>query len=229
MPITKPLVSVQAAKTVLAVRGDTAEFDEAISANILTATHQIERAVNRFFTRQSFVEYFHTGKTELTRYDLGGNSMDGLTSTIRPSRFVLHGYPVDTGLTIDVRYDPSRAFGDDTIVSSEYYNVDSETGVLRLLYSTGDWQRALRVSYTGGYAIDTGTDSLNVAAHPLIRQACITQTSFLQTRLRADNIGMDTERGSRFVGAARFTTIAGLTPEAAHMVGYLRQPILGVG
>jgi hypothetical protein len=229
MPTTKPLISVQAAKSVLAVRGDTAEFDDAIANNILTATYQIEKAVNRYFTRQSFVEYYPTGGTELTRYDLGGMSTDGLYSSVRPSRFVLHGYPVDTGLTIDVRYDPAGAFGDDTIVDSTYYTVDAETGILRLMYATSNWQRALRVSYTGGYAIDANTDSLNNSAHPLIRQACATQTSFLQTRLRADNIGMDTERGSRSVGAARFTSIAGLTPEAAHMVAFLRQPILGVG
>jgi hypothetical protein len=129
---------------------------------------------------------------------------------------------------VQVWYDPTRQWTDNTLLDPASYIVDYERGKLTAyLMVRGDAQQSLKVVHAGGYAIDTATGTLTTSADPELKMACIVQTVHLFTRLQPDNIGVQTDREQGKVGAGTFMTRGGLTPEAANMLWRFKRMNVG--
>lgn len=225
--ITKPLVSLADVMSNLPVRSGNATYDARITDLILVASSQIEAAVRRSFTEQEHTQYFRTVNTRSMRYDFGGATNEsGLYEHARAVRYPLIGYPFQTSPAIQVFYDPYRVFDGNTLVESNRYVVRGD-GTLILRMPTVEGEDFLKVVYTAGFTV--GTDDVLVGVPADIRIACITQVMHLFSRLTPDNIGVDSERGSKSVAPAKLTKLGGLVPEAANMVMKYRTPLLGLG
>lgn len=228
MALTKPLVVLADVMSYLPVRSGNDAFDERISMLIDVATAQIETATSRLFTQQTHIEYFRTVDTASKRYDFGGSTNEtGLYTHARSVRYVLKGIPISATADFKVFYDTKREFAADTEVPAVNYILNRESGVLTLRTPMREGENFLKVSYTAGYATDP-SNSFLVDVPADLRLACVTQTIHLFGRLTPDNIGVDTDRGSKSVDTAKFTRLGGLTVEAASMVSRYRQPLVGL-
>lgn len=225
--LTKPLVVISDVLGYLPVRSGNAAFDERISMLIDVATTQIETATNRSFTFQQHTEYFSTVDTASKRYDFSGSTNEsGLYTYSRPIRYVLKGIPVSPSASFTVYYDTRRVYSGDTIVPSTDYTLNKASGILTLRTPMREGENFLKVVYSAGYSLDP-SNSFLVDVPTDLKLACVTQVIHLFGRLTPDNIGVDSDRGSKSVDAAKFTRLGGLTIEAASMVHRYRQPILG--
>ncbi len=232
MATSLKLVTVEAAKLFLDVRDETTKFDATLTALIDLATAEIEQETGRLFTLQAIIEDFDTAQTITRVWDFGGSSPSGLTTKARPQNYRLKGVKIDSGIGLDVRYDPLLVFGDDTLIKNlagqPDYIINFETGLLQLLTGTHAHRSALRVSYTAGYAQDGSTGVLKADEVPeMLRQACLFQVAFMRKRQRIDNIGTKTERGGGKVPVVNFTTIKGLCPETAGLLRGFKRITVG--
>lgn len=232
MATSLKLIALDAVKGFLDIREEVTTFDASLNALIDLATAEIEQETGRLFTSQAFVEDFDTAQTVTRVWDFGGSSPSGLTTRERPQNYRLVGIEIDSGIGLDVRYDPLLVFGDDTLIlnlaGQPDYIINFETGLLELLTGTHAHRKALRVSYTAGYAQDGSTDILDPAEVPeMLRQACMFQVAFLRKRQRIDNIGTKTERGGGKVPVINFTTIKGLCPEATGLLRGFKRITVG--
>lgn len=225
--LTKPLVVISDVLGYLPVRSGNDAFDERISMLIDVATTQIETATNRYFTFQAHTEYFNTVDTASKRYDFGGSTNEsGLYTHSRPIRYVLKGIPVSASANFAVYYDTRRVFGAETEISTTDYILNRESGILTLRSPMREGENYLKVVYSAGYDVDP-SNSFLVDVPTDLKLACVTQVIHLFGRLTPDNIGVDSDRGTKSVDAAKFTRLGGLTIEAASMIHRYRQPLLG--
>lgn len=227
--MTAPFVTIEEVKSYLPIRSGNFDYDERLAALVATASQQIETATNRQFERKTYVEHFSTVQTQRLFYDFTGPSNDtGILSSPRTQRFNLRGFPIIADQPREVRYDPSQAFGTDTIVPSDEWLINFQTGSLILRSETGSHEAALRVSYVAGYQVGAdGTLSYTLPAD--LKLACIVQTVHMFNRLTPDNIGVDASRGEGATATARWTSRLGLTPEVAGMVRHYKALQVGRG
>ena len=224
--MTVALVSLEEVKATLPVRPGNTEFDERLSKLILQATSQIENATGRELWLADRVEYFSTRRNYEEVYDLYNPANDyGTSYRSRPQRLVLKATAIQGADAVEVRYDPYRVFGDDTVVDPSLYVVDLENSIVTLLAATVETFNGIKVSYFGGY--DNDDNHVLTGVPDFLKLACVTQVQFLFTKLAGDNVGQDTDRSKGSVGSGRFTTTAGLTPEVADMVSGLKRTLTG--
>jgi hypothetical protein len=143
----------------------------------------------------------------------------------RSVRYMLKSFPVDTNATFEVRYDPTRVFGADTVVSSDYYVLHATDGILMLKLSMVDAVDSVMITYTGGFEEVDGTLSASIPIE--LKMACIAQVLHMFGKLTADNIGKDSDTTQGKQGGNRFAVKAGLVPEALALIS--RYKALGIG
>ena len=156
--MTTPFISLQDVKSLLPIRDGNTSLDATLESHIRTASEQIQAHTRRQFDRASRVELHNTRDNARRVYDLGGTDSFndqtfqtmGTRVAVREQIITLAALPVDEAETFEVRYDPFRQFGDDTVVDPEYYYLDAETGRLILGFSTARRWRSLQITYTAG-------------------------------------------------------------------------------
>lgn len=228
--MTVALVTVAEVKGELPIAPGNSTFDARIQRYIDLATRQIEDATQREYDQQARVEFFATTDTRDLVYDfVNTTNEDGVVLLARSRRIVLKAAPILASPAIDIRYDPNRVWGDDTIIQPANYVVDAEQGVVTLTYPTLRSQQALRIAYTGGYASAGNPLTLSAAIPADLKQACISQVQFLFKKLGGDNLGMSSDQGEGKVPGGKFSSIKGLTPEVADMVSGYRRLLMGAG
>lgn len=235
------IVTRAEAKAICNIRPQNLELDDAVDHLIMVASQQIEDAVGRLFTKQVFTEYMATKQTIDTVMDLYGGSETGTKSRVRASTIYLRSLNIDTS-DFEIRYDTNRVFGDDSIIDPVDYIIDEEKGSVRLLFGTAYSERALKVTYTGGW--DKVKDDLRSGEAPApevfclsadipynIKEACLLQIGYLHARRRKDNIGLtgdrSTGKGDSFVQTMSWGSKQGLTREAVGLIAHLKRPIMG--
>ena len=158
--MTHQLISLATLKESLPVRAGNIAHDTRLRDMIRVATAQIEAATRREFDKKARVELYNTRDAGNRVINLGGTSdlgVDtfrnmGTTVLVREQIIMLKSLPVDTAATIEVRYDPLRVFGIDTVVEATNYSVDAANGRMFLRFGTLRGVNTLQVTYTGGFA-----------------------------------------------------------------------------
>ena len=154
------IISLNTLKENLPVRAGNNTFDTRLRDMIQVATAQIEAATRREFGKEARVELYNTRDAGNRVINLGGPSdlhgetfrNMGTTVLVREQIIMLQSLPVDTTATIEVRYDPLRVFGTDTIVAADNYSVDAANGRMFLRFGTLRGVNTLQVTYTAGFA-----------------------------------------------------------------------------
>ena len=228
--MTIALVTVAEVKGELPIAAGNTSFDARIQRYIDLASSQIEDATQCEFDLRARVEFFATQDTRDLVYDFSNTQNEaGVYLTARRRRIVLKAVPVLASPAIDIRYDPNRVWGDDTIVDPANYVVAADEGVVTLIYPTIRSAQALRIAYTAGYASSGSPLTLSASIPAKLKQACISQVQFLFQKLAGDNLGMTSDRAEGKVPAGQFSTVKGLIPEVADMVSGYRRLVMGAG
>jgi hypothetical protein len=246
---TKPLITLAEAKAALSVRPEVTKDDARLTRLALLATLQIEFVTERYFTRQSFVEFLTTRDNQRTDYDFRGSAdyavptfdVGGMRTIVTPASFQLDGVEIDPA-TLEAWYNPTSRgandFGnDDKLVSEQDFQLDAENSSLHLYIATRFRLRALKVSYTAGYVAAPTEDkpdeiTLSDSAPSYLKEACLIQTLFLNAKLRTDNIGMAAERTTSDKGKVGFSywlKTNGLTSEVIPLIAHLKRARTGRG
>lgn len=71
----------------------------------------------------------------------------------------LKGFPVEASPALVLRQDLDRNFGDTTIVDTEYYYTDNDTGIIDLFQNYPAGRKTIKITYTGGMAKMTSPDA----------------------------------------------------------------------
>lgn len=240
-----PLVTLDEVKEFFDIRPEVTKLDARYTALALLATKQIEQATGRLLTKQEHVEFFTSRDNVRVDYNLGGagdfNGGErfmgdaGLRSIVNPQTIYLKGVGIDPDADFEVWYDGSPSGTDaydasNLLTPVDDYGIDYDNDSVVLYIPTRYRLRALKVRYTAGYAEDSGT--ISAAAPDDLKTAALIQTQFLNVKLRADNVGMDSERTTSAkdrVHSAPFMARAGLTPEVASIVASLKRVRTGKG
>ncbi len=154
------LISLATLKASLPVRAGNTTHDDRLRDMIRVATAQIEAATRREFDKKVRVELYNTRDAGNRVINLGGVSdigadtfrNMGTTILIREQTILLRSLPIDTAATIEVRYDPLRVFGTNTVVAADNYSVDAANGRMFLRFGTLRGVNTLQITYTGGFA-----------------------------------------------------------------------------
>lgn len=226
--MTTPIVTLAEVRSFMSIRSDVAmpDVDNRINTLIMLASQQIETALDTELDYQQRTEFLNPSKSARQTYDFGSAS-DGVNdwgTVANPlaQSFWLATRNIDLTQPFQVWYDPTYQFDDTKLVGGPgcagSYQLDSKRGKLTLRIMAWGREGSLKVSYTGGFAIDQVTGTLTTSAPPDIKMACIIQTVFLFTRIQPDNIGQDADRGGGKVSGGKFMTRGGITPEASNML-----------
>jgi hypothetical protein len=219
--VSVPLVSLDDVKVHLPIRANVTEYDSRLSMLILTATRQIETAVEREFHAAAREEIFGTPDTVSYGYDFAGTTNEsGILQRSRPARYALKTLNI-TPATLEVFYDASGEFAADTKVDAKNIVLDKEKGHLTVTFPMRRTVAGLKVVYTGGYESAGSPASLSASIPIDVKMACISQVLFLHTRMDAMNVGRTSEK-KEGEGANMFSVSGGLTPEASALLGRYR-------
>lgn len=247
--ISYPFVTLSELKVFLDIPETITKLDTRLSLLLSTATSQIEEETGRTFTRQIITEFFTSRDNRITDYDFGSNGISyssnmssGLATRIKPQTFYLQGIGIDRGADFRVWYDPyvggDTPYSDSTLLTpNQDYQIDFENDALILRIGTGYYQRALKVAYTAGYAFapadmsePNDNISLSAAIPDTLRLAAMVQAQYLNVKLRADNVGMGSERtvsAKDRVSSSPFLSNSRLTSEVVGIVRDLKRLRLG--
>jgi hypothetical protein len=231
--MTTPLVTLNEVRGYMAIRADVSmpDVDARLTTLTMLATRQLETALSMEFDYKQRTQYFTPSKAAQYKYDMTGQSMfeSGVRAAPRSQSMWLKAPPIDLNAAVSVWYDPALAYDDTTLLdpASGAYVLDEERGKLTLRIMSYHHERAIKVSYFGGYTIDQATGTLTTSAPVELKTACIIQTVFLFTRIQPDNIGMNVDRGQGKVSDGTFSTRGGITPEASSLLWSYRRPALG--
>lgn len=225
--MTVPILALEDAYAHLPIRAGNTEYDDRLTLLILTASTQIEHAIDRELDRKERTQLFKVPTTSNQTFDFSNTSNEtGLRTTVRSVRFTLNTIDVDPN-SVTVYYDPSGAFAADTEIDSKHWSLNAEMGLLTVRYPMVESMDALKVVHTGGYAEGGDPLTLTDSVPADIKLAAVSQLVFLFTRSFVDNVGKadDTRQGSN--GGQRFAVLGGLVPEASALVSRYRA--FGVG
>jgi uncharacterized membrane protein YccC len=214
------LASLDDVKQFIETRSDDDSFDRRLLMLARTATRQLERFTRSEFPKEERTEFFDS------RCLIKNNR------EIVPLMLRLKARPVDFGQTFSVRHDVDRVFGAATELASTDWHYD--TGKQRLVITAAltAAPMALRVTYTGGYAVDDPNEggaeddygdidlNMSAAAPDMLKMACITQVMFLWNKMADQSIGRTSD------GETDFATSFNLAPEAADLAAPFSHLIL---
>jgi hypothetical protein len=222
-----PLITIEDAAALLPIRAGNTSQDAKLTMLINAASALIEQAISRELDKRQRVELFDSPNTYRSYYDFadvenqGGSYIDP-----RPVRYVLKAFNIDTNATIEVRYDPTYAFDDSTVVPATNYTVDATNGLLQLRYAMFEAKGSVKVTYTGGYTVNAEgnlSDSIPVE----FKMACLAQVIHMFNKFTADNIGKNSDTTDSKQGNVPYATRMGLVPEALSLIS--RYKVVGVG
>lgn len=224
-----PIITLAYLKTFLPIRAGNTDFDAKLTEIIKTASQMIEDYCHMEFAEAARTQYFTSRATRHIGLDLHGGSEDGKLLTAREQLLVLNCKPVSEADPVSVYYDPKGRFGDDvSALDPEVdYRVDYLNGLIYLTYPTSYVRRGVKVEFTAGYAVASGT--LQDSAPTDLKMACLVQSIFLFNKLTPENIGVSEDREEGSTSTGTYTKPAGLVPEAAAMLKNYRQVLVGRG
>jgi hypothetical protein len=222
-----PLITVEDAAALLPIRAGNTSQDAKLNLLILSASALIEQAISRELEKKERVEFFRSANTYRQYYDFSGTENTGGTYVDpRPARYVLKAFNIDLTAPFVVRYDPTRVFGDDTIVDPAYYSLNAADGLLMMRFAMYEAQDALKITYTGGYAANS-EGNLSATIPSEIKMACLAQVLHMFGKFTADNIGKTADTTEGRTGGNNYSTKMGLVPEALSLIA--RYKPVGVG
>jgi hypothetical protein len=230
MPTQTPFVTLDEVRSRLPFSDTNFDKDKRLQGIIATSSMQIEAALGRVFASQAYVEFFNSRNTRRFTYDVHGDSDDGFQFISDEIPLYLQGWNVDEGEIFEVRYDTSRTFGAGSVVPASNYDLDQANSRLFLAHPMFRARRSIQVTYTAGYANDGGSPATLSGTLPDdLKEACILQSIHMFTRTDVDNIGLAIDRTKGRAALARFTTMSGITPEAASLIKKYRRLSKGMG
>lgn len=115
----------------------------------------------------------------------------------------LKARPVDIAQALTVNFDPDRAFAAATALASSDFYYDTDRERLVILAALSDAPGALKIDYTGGFAVvdptvggaeaDLTSEDANMSAEAPedLKMACIAQCIFLWDKVRTGSIGIE--------------------------------------
>ena len=227
-----PLITIEEATALLPIRTGNTSQNVKLNMLIGTATTMIEQAISRELDKMQRIEYFRTPDTQRSFYDFNGTQNEyGVYSSPRTVRYNLKAFNIDPAALFEVCYDPQRVYGTDTVLPATNYILHRADGLLSIRTAMVDELDSLRVTYTGGYALDS-EGTLSGSAPQDIKMACLAQVLHMFGKFTMDNIGKDLDTtqsgtGMRASVAPKFATKAGLVPEALALV--TRYKAVGIG
>lgn len=231
--MTKPLVTLDEVRSYMAIRQDVdmPDVDLRINSQIMLATMQLETALDCEFDYKVRTQFFNPSKAARFKYDLQGSNWSeyGVRAAPMAQTFLLKAFPVDMTQPFQVWYDPLYAFDDQKLLDTGdgSFFVESERARLTLKIMTWPHEQSIKVTYTGGYAVDSVSGTLTTSAPQDLKMACIVQTIYLFMRLQPDNIGMQQDRSQGKIGQGTFMTRGGITPEAATLLWRYKRMAMG--
>ncbi len=230
MPTQTPFVTIDEVRSRLPFRDTNFDKDERLQEIIATSSLQIEASLGRVFAVQAYVEFFNSRNTRRFSYDVYGDSDEGFQYISDEIPLYLNGWPIDDMLTVEIRYDTSRAFLAGSVVPVANYDIDVENSRILLAHPMFRARRSIQVTYTAGFANDAGSPATLSGTLPSdLKEACILQTIHMFNRTNPDNVGLAIDRTKGRANLGRFTTTSGITPEAATLIKKYRRLSKGMG
>lgn len=224
--MTTPLIAIDDVKKILPIREGNTSFDAQLEALILVATKQIEHHCRREFAAVERTEYYTPRASENYGYDLFGSSEDGLKIGASDQSIILRAAPVADDPAIAVYYDPSRVWGDDTLIPAERIFVESHatSAVLNFNWPTRVVRNSLKIVYTAGYSVVD--DSLSSSIPEDLKQAAIFQTAYMFTRSLPEEVGTNSHAED---GQQVETERSAIVREAVALLAPYRRVLTGRG
>lgn len=222
-----PLITIEDAAALLPIRPGNNSQDAKLTLLINSASALIEQTISRELDKRQRVEYFNAPNTYRAFYAF--NDAENETGAVidpRPVRYVLKAFNVDTGQLFEVRYDPTRVFGADTVLDASAYSLDAANGLLLIRHPMYECTQSVKVTYTGGYAANS-EGNLSDTIPGEIKMACIAQVLHMFGKFTAENIGKSADTTEARGGSNRYAAKMGLVPEALALIA--RYKPLGVG
>lgn len=196
---SSPLIFVSQLKSYLgedsAVTGQEVNMRTAIEV----ATSMAESIVGRSFLRQEVSDHFRSVKNYRSGYTLKFNPIDTPTGApffdVTPIKVYLKSTPVSNTHPVKVYYSVQQDFTEE--LPSTYYSVDYDEGSVLLKFPMEDANRAVKVTYTGGYldSVDTGVvenlsdptqeRSVGFSIPSDLRHAALVQASLIHAHIQA--------------------------------------------
>lgn len=211
--------SLESAKLFLAIGEEYAKYDQLLTEFIIpTSSKLIANFCRRQFDKAVYVEYF---STPFRQYEsLFTGPAQSYTYDV-----YLKETPIDTVAAFDPRLSYISVWDASTVLTTDSYIYDAETGRLSLILNTYASSRALKVSYTGGYSKDNTTGIVSVPID--IKTACIIQSGFLLKRFVDSMEGVESSGAGSY--AQKFTKLAaqGLLPEVMSMLSPYKKSLIG--
>lgn len=175
-------------KSYLDLKSDDTEKDLEIERLIPLAQSFLEEYCNRAFESEAVTEYHYGGSNTIA----------------------LKKYPVDTTKTIQIWDDWQRVYGSDTLIDSDDYFVNAESGIVEFDYPVGGFPGSVKVTYTGG-------DSSGIAVQACVELVSIKIKEGVQGNLGVPNRSIPEAGGVSFV-------IDAILPQTKKALDLIRKP-----
>lgn len=187
--------------------------DSLINDQIIpAATALVQSYCRRKFIREAIVEYHPTIKR------------------CAPANIWLRENNVQSSPTpvVKLYYGFPASWADIAALDSEYYEFDYEQGMVTLLLDTEEHRRSIQVSYTAGYAVDSG-DNVTVDVPDAIKSATAMHSAFMLERIVNREIGQKDKKGTSGAVNPRLAdeAIHGLIPAARALLNPYRRLLIG--
>lgn len=194
------LVTLDEIKQYISVQDEDETFDAQLMNLAQNATKLLETFCRRKFAEDEYVDYFTARNSGGYSYDITGNASNtsGILEQEDVQRFGIKGYPVNLEQAFTVKYDPSRAFGDDTALAEAEFFFDESKNAVYVTRALSAGKNVISVEYTAGYSVTeevgTGDDAVTYdiisGAPEDLKMACVTQVVFMFNKYREGNIGL---------------------------------------
>jgi len=215
------LISVDDVKDFLPIRDGLTKYDDKIRAILDGVTTQFGMALRRNLVRGAVVEHHDTLDTRSWHYDLLGLSDDGLIASARAQSFWLNTFALQESPAPVVAYDPHMVFpGTSILEPGEDYVVDYDHSRIVLKAGTVRAIRALRVSYTGGFAV---TDGVLQGVPEDILLAAKLQALHMWNRVNPESVSVSSDRNDGYKVGTPLAVKGGLLPDVIALLAPYRR------
>jgi len=214
--MTASLVNFQEIRDYINIPYGDTDFNPVIATIASAVSDLLEKHTRRKFPKIQYVETFDSVRTRINDPHMFiGNKFMTLWLKARP---------IDPAPIFTVSYSPNRKFEvadriEIDINGLPQYEIDHEKGLVHLAVDLGTFTRALRVTYTGGYAVDSGAateiDNMSAEAPADLKLAALIQIAndFDKQRTLSVNTVSEQDEGT----SRTLVSVGGLVPEAMRL------------
>lgn len=214
--MTESLVSVEEIRDYINIPWGDSDFNPVLATIASATSDLLEKHTRRKFPKIQYVETFDSVRTQINDPHMFiGNRFMTLWLKARP---------IDPAPLFTVSYSPNRKFevADRiaiTLADVPQYEIDHEKGLVHLAVDLGTFTRALRVTYTGGYTVDSGAgteiDNMSAEAPADLKLAALVQIAndFDKHRTLSVNTVSEQDEGN----SRSLVSVGGLIPEAMRL------------